>query len=109
MQRFGSHQLITVRRSGITLHIGNLVSEVKSEETEVALRAKMNNDKAPQDLFRIMEMATSCSPWVFYGLLAWASLNRHILSTEATQEAALCRTQIRAAEVGETFTSFSDS
>jgi len=55
----------------MTLHIGNAVPEVKSEETEVAL----HNDHAPQDLFRIMEWATPCSPWVFYGLLAWASLN----------------------------------
>jgi hypothetical protein len=77
----------------MTLHIGN-VPEVKSEETEVALRTKTHNDKAPQDLFRIMEWATPCLPWVFYGLLAWASLNAHTLCTEDTQEAALCRTQM---------------
>jgi hypothetical protein len=89
----------------MTLHIGNAAPEVKSEETEVAL----HNDHAPQDLFRIMEWATPCSPWVFYGLLAWASLNAYLLSTEDTQEATLCRTQGRAADLGETFTSFTES
>ena len=91
----------------MTLHIGNAVPKV--EETEVALRTKTHNDNAPQDLFRIMKRTTPCSQWVFYGLLAWASLNAHTLSTEDTREVALCRTQARAAEVGETFTSFSES
>jgi len=90
----------------MTLHIDNVVPKIKSEKTEVALRTKTHNDNAPQDLFR---RTTPCSPWVFYGLPAWASLNAHTLSTEDTQEVALCRTQGRAAEVGETFTSFSES
>ena len=93
----------------MTLHIGNAVPKVKSEETDVALQTKTHNDNAPEDLFRIMERATLCSPWVFYGLLAWASLNAYMLSTEDTQEATLCRTQVRAADLGETFTSFTES
>ena len=88
----------------MTLHIGNAVPKVKSEETDVALQTKTHNDNAPEDLFRIMERATPCSLWVFYGLLAWAILNVHTLSTEDTQELALCR-----ADLGETFTSFTES
>ena len=88
----------------MTLHIGNAVPKVKSEETDVALQTTTHNDDASEDLFQIMERATSCSPWVLYGLLAWAILNVHTLSTEDTQELALCR-----ADLGETFTSFSES
>jgi hypothetical protein len=79
-----------------------------------ARRCALRRAKPPQDESSACRLSsagrtTPCSPWVFYGLLAWASLNAHTLSTEDTQEAALCRTQGEAAEVGETFTSFSES
>jgi hypothetical protein len=60
----------------MTMHIGNAVSEVKSETTEVVLQTRTHGCDAPKDLFQIMERATPCSPWVFYGLLAWASVGK---------------------------------
>ena len=59
----------------MTLHIGNAVADAESEATEVSLQTKTHSCNAPKDLFQIMERATPCSPWVFYGLLAWANLN----------------------------------
>jgi hypothetical protein len=63
--------------------------KVKSKETEVTLQTKTYSDNASQGLFRIMEGAIHCSPWVFYRLLAWESINAHMPSTVDTQGATL--------------------
>ena len=39
------------------------------------------NAGAPKDLFEVLVSTTACSSTVFYGLLAWVSLNAHIHDT----------------------------
>jgi len=39
-----------------------------------------HNDGTPKDLFQAIARSTACSSMVFFGLLAWASLNAHLPS-----------------------------
>jgi len=40
-----------------------------------ALGARTHNGSVPKDLFEVIARTTACSPMVFAGLLAWASLD----------------------------------
>ena len=58
----------------MTLQIGDTTWDVEPEATGAVSRTRTCDDDVSKDLFRIMARTTACSSWVFYGLLAWASL-----------------------------------
>ena len=61
----------------MTLQIGDNTLDVEPEATGAVSRTRTCNSDVSKDLFRTMARTTACSSWVFYGLLAWASLNVH--------------------------------
>ena len=57
------------------LQIGDTAPDVEPEATEVVLEARTHNGSVPKDLLEVIARTTACSPMVFAGLLAWASLD----------------------------------
>ena len=62
----------------MTLQIGDVAENFAAETGDCRLvNALTHNGNASKDLLQVMADATACSPRVFYGLLAWASLDPH--------------------------------
>jgi len=61
----------------MTLQIGDNTLDVEPGATGAVSRNRTCNGDISENLFRTMARTTACSSWVFYGLLAWASLNVH--------------------------------
>jgi hypothetical protein len=53
-----------------------------------------HNDGTPKDLFQAIARSTACSSMVFFGLLAWASLNAHPSSQAQTTTGTQTRPQL---------------
>ena len=59
----------------MNLQIGDTAPDVEPEATEVVLETRKHNGGAPKHLLEAIARTTACSPMVFAGLLAWASLD----------------------------------
>ena len=71
----------------MTPPIGDTARDFEPETTEVALGTRTHNGSVPKDLLEVIARTTACSPMVFAGLLAWASLDApHIPSKRRSRE-----------------------
>jgi len=59
----------------MTLQIGDVAPDFRVDTTEAGLRIRTHRGNRPKDLLKVLAPATACSPMVFVGLVAWASLN----------------------------------
>jgi hypothetical protein len=66
-----------IKEIPMTLQIGDVFPDFRVDTTEAALGIQPHKGNRPKDL-EVMASATACSPMVFTGLVAWASLNGHI-------------------------------
>ena len=67
----------------MNLQIGDTALDVEPEANEVVLGTRKHNGGALTELFQAIARSTACSSGVFYGLLAWASLNAQMADSSS--------------------------